>query len=145
LVGGFIVVVVLVAVAIKYWYVWVPVSLVILLFSAWESQRNRRRRAEQDVVEQVEREAEAERRRELVASREIEEAARVKAWLAAPPPQLAIPTRFTEAWLAQRVPTMHPGQVPELRTALRSRGWSEVKVDVRLSSHLARNPYITDD
>src|SRR4051812_38352163 len=35
-------------------------------------------------------------------------------WLAAPPPPLELPGRFTQNWIASNVPRLHPGQVPVL-------------------------------
>lgn len=49
-------------------------------------------------------------------------------WLASPPPPLVFPGRFTQNWIQQNAPLLHPGQVPPLLEELRARGWTEARI-----------------
>jgi len=62
---------------------------------------------------------------------EQERAAR-EAWLAGPPPPLSLPSRFTQQWLEEHVPSLHPGQVPVLLREMRARGWTEQRIADRV-------------
>jgi hypothetical protein len=57
-------------------------------------------------------------------------------WLASPPPPLLVPGRFTQRWIAENVPSLHPGQVPALRKELRARGWTDDKIALRVEPYL---------
>lgn len=57
-------------------------------------------------------------------------------WLASPPPPLQAPARFTQSWIANNVPSLHPGQVPALLAELRSRGWTDEKIAMRIRPYL---------
>lgn len=99
--------------AIEYWYVSIPVALALAVVVMWSRRRARTRRQEAE-----------------------------QAWLGAPAPPLAVPSRFTDRWFAANVPVMHPGQVPALLAALRSRGWSNEKIAERVGPHLSANPHV---
>jgi hypothetical protein len=55
-----------------------------------------------------------------------------QAWLAAPPPSLVVPGRFTQNWIASNVPHLHPGQVPPLIDEMQRRGWSDTDIQRRV-------------
>jgi hypothetical protein len=57
-------------------------------------------------------------------------------WLEAPPPPLAFPGRFTQNWIADNVPQLHPGQVQGLRAELKARGWSDDRIAQRVTPYL---------
>jgi hypothetical protein len=57
-------------------------------------------------------------------------------WLAGPPPGLQMPGRFTAKWIAENVPTLHPGQVPVLIEEMRRRGWSTADIERRVAPYL---------
>ena len=57
-------------------------------------------------------------------------------WLAGPPPALEMPGRFTAKWIAENVPTLHPGQVPVLVEEMRRRGWSAADIERRVAPYL---------
>lgn len=57
-------------------------------------------------------------------------------WLAGPPPPLQLPGRFTQTWITQHVPHLHPGQVPVLLAELRRRGWTELDIDQRVTPYM---------
>jgi hypothetical protein len=57
-------------------------------------------------------------------------------WLADPPPPLQLPGRFTQTWITQHVPHLHPGQVPVLITELRRRGWTDPDIDQRVMPYI---------
>jgi hypothetical protein len=57
-------------------------------------------------------------------------------WLEGPPPPLATPSRFTQTWIADNVPRLHPGQMPVLFEEMRSRGWSERDLELRVVPYL---------
>jgi hypothetical protein len=59
-----------------------------------------------------------------------------QAWLDGPPPPLPVPTRFTQTWIQDNVPLLHPGQIPTLLSELRSRGWNDSKIDQRVRPYL---------
>lgn len=56
-------------------------------------------------------------------------------WLADPPP-LQLPGRFTQTWITQHVPHLHPGQVPVLIAELRRRGWTDPDIDQRVMPYM---------
>ena len=70
----------------------------------------------------------AERQRQAHLARER--------WLAGPPPPLQFPGRFTQNWIAEHAPNLHPGQVPVLLTELRRRGWTETDIEQRFVPYL---------
>ncbi len=57
-------------------------------------------------------------------------------WLADPPPPLQLPGRFTQTWITQHVPHLHPGQVPVLIAELRRRGWTDPDIDQRVMPYM---------
>jgi hypothetical protein len=57
-------------------------------------------------------------------------------WLAAPPPPIQFPSRFTQNWIMENVPTLHPGQVPMLLAELRARGWTDGRIQRRITPYL---------
>ena len=57
-------------------------------------------------------------------------------WLAGPPPALELPGRFTAKWIAENVPTLHPGQVPVLVEEMTRRGWSSADIERRVVPYL---------
>jgi hypothetical protein len=61
-----------------------------------------------------------------------------EAWLAAPPPPLRLPGRFTQNWIANNVPELHPGQVPVLMEELTRRGWTDQDIERRVAQYLPR-------
>jgi hypothetical protein len=80
-----------------------------------------------------------ERRRlsaEVAAKREQHAQAAHAAWLASPPPPLELPGRFTQNWVVQTVPQLHPGQVRVLLEEMRRRGWSEADITRRVRPYL---------
>jgi hypothetical protein len=64
------------------------------------------------------------------------EAEAFQRWLDSPPPPMAFPGRFTQNWLAENVPYLHPGQVPMLMAELRARGWSDARINQRVAPYL---------
>jgi hypothetical protein len=84
----------------------------------------------------------AERAR-LVAEQAAEQERRARdaheAWLAGPAPFLHLPGRFTQNWILQNAPELHPGQVPALLDELRRRGWTDGDIQRRVV------PYLPDD
>jgi hypothetical protein len=60
-------------------------------------------------------------------------------WLAGPPPFLQMPGRFTQNWIAQNAPGLHPGQVPVLKEELRRRGWTDGDIERRVAPYLANH------
>lgn len=75
------------------------------------------------------------------AKQETERAAAHEAWLAAPAEPLILPSRFTDRWFEENVPTLHPGQVEPLLTELRARGWTEPRIEQRVGPWLKMNPH----
>jgi hypothetical protein len=61
------------------------------------------------------------------------------AWLAGPAPVLNFPGRFTAAWISNRVPGLHPAQVPILFAELRRRGWTDDDISSRVAPHLPQD------
>lgn len=57
-------------------------------------------------------------------------------WLADPPPALLMPGRFTQTWIAQNAPNLHPGQIPLLKDELRRRGWTDADIEQRVEPYL---------
>lgn len=57
-------------------------------------------------------------------------------WLDGPPPPLAVPSRFTQRWIEENVPSLHPGQVPVLLGEMRARGWTDVRIQERVGPYL---------
>jgi hypothetical protein len=57
-------------------------------------------------------------------------------WLAAPPPRLNLPGRFTQNWIAKNVPELHPGQVPVLMEELKRRGWTDDDIRSRVLQYV---------
>jgi hypothetical protein len=74
---------------------------------------------------------------ERAAEEERQLAQAHRQWLEAPPPFLTLPGRFTENWIANNVPLLHPGQVPILMDELRARGWTEARIAQRVTPYLA--------
>ena len=64
---------------------------------------------------------------------------RARSWLAAPAPPLTMPSRFTQAWLSETVPDLHPGQIDPLVQELTARGWTPEQIVHRLGPLLARH------
>jgi hypothetical protein len=56
----------------------------------------------------------AERQRQAVLAHQ--------GWLESPPPPLQLPARFTQSWIEENVPYLHPGQVPGLGSVVKSDG-----------------------
>jgi hypothetical protein len=86
-------------------------------------------------IDVLERPARQRRQEELAARLEAErmEAERgYREWLEGPPPPFQPPGRFTQNWLEDHVPYMHPGQVPMLLDELRARGWDDVRIAQRV-------------
>jgi hypothetical protein len=77
-----------------------------------------------------------ERAAERAAEERRREAEAFRAWLAAPAPPLAFPARFTQNWLAENVPYLHPGHVPLLLAELRARGWTDTRIEQRVIPYL---------
>jgi hypothetical protein len=109
--------------------------------------RNSRRTAEQRRVateQATERAAEARRAAAVQAGEErrrADERARLAAeahaaWLAGPPPLLVLPGRFTQNWIAENVPQLHPGQIPVLIEEMHRRGWSDADIARRVRAYL---------
>lgn len=119
---GLILVLGLVAIAVEWivehWYIAVPV-LVVALFAVLLAVGK------------------------YVEHSEAKRQAEIEAWLAAPGPPLVVPTRFSENWFAENVPSLHPDQVPALYDALRHRGWREDKIEARLRQYLDANPFMS--
>lgn len=122
-------VIIVVQFLIKWWFIVAPVAvlLAVLIFFGVKSRNERQRQAEADRL------AEAERLRVLRAE---EQRRAHEAWLAGPPPPLSMPGRFTQNWIQANVPRLHPGQVPALIRELRSRGWSDDRIDERVAPYL---------
>lgn len=118
--GALVGILFLVGLVVAYWYIALPVALVSAVI-AYLVHRNDQRR--------------------LVEAQEAH-AAQQQAWLAAPPPPLALPTRFTERWFENNVPYLHPGQVPRLMDELRARGWKDDRIQQRVGLFLGRNKYL---
>jgi hypothetical protein len=82
--------------------------------------------------------------RELEAERVAEQARQARnahaAWLAAPPPVLQVPARFTQNWIEANVPQLHPGQVAPLLAEMRARGWTEDRIAQRVGPYLPQHP-----
>ena len=78
--------------------------------------------------------------RERAAARAADQQRRARAaledWLAAPPPALQMPSRFTANWIAGNVPALHPGQVPALTHELKRRGWSDSDIHERVMPYM---------
>jgi hypothetical protein len=129
-IGAILLVLILLGLAIEYWYVALPILALFILgamLSAGADSKLKEQRALEEAAGR--REAEAQR---LSAQ---------QAWLKGRPPPLVPPGRFSETWFAENIPKMHPGQIPMLFVALRSRGWSDDKINERLAHHLARNEF----
>ena len=62
---------------------------------------------------------------ERAAERERQRAEAYRSWLDSPPEPLRLPARFTQTWLEENVPLLHPGQVPMLMDEMRARGWTD--------------------
>jgi hypothetical protein len=77
-----------------------------------------------------------ERAAERRAEAERAEAEAYRQWLNAPPPPLAFPGRFTQNWIAENVPQLHPGQIPLLRAELKARGWTDSRIAQRVEPFL---------
>jgi hypothetical protein len=86
------------------------------------------------------RKARAIERRRLAAEQEAERVRRVRIaheqWLAGPPPALDLPGRFTQNWIKENVPRLHPGQVSALTDELYRRGWTDDDITQRISPYL---------
>jgi hypothetical protein len=141
----FVIALTVVVYAVKYWYITMPIAVIVAIVVIAGRKAGRRAREEAETAERLER-AEAEKaaaaRREQ--QRQADEHARER-WLAAPPPALVSPGRFTDRWFADNIPQLHPGQVPMLRAELRARGWKDDRVEQRVGPYLARNPWIQSD
>jgi hypothetical protein len=57
-------------------------------------------------------------------------------WLESPPPPLQLPARFTQGWIEENVPYLHPGQVPVLIDELHARGWKDERIAQRVAPYL---------
>jgi hypothetical protein len=57
-------------------------------------------------------------------------------WLSSPPPPLPLPGRFTQKWIEENVPYLHPGQVPVLMEELHARGWTDRRIAQRVEPYL---------
>lgn len=91
-----------------------------------ERDRQARELAAQQARHERERLVEQERQARLAHER----------WLAAPPPPLSLPGRFTQTWIAHNAPELHPGQIPMLLEELTRRGWSESDIERRVVPYL---------
>ncbi len=140
--GVFLLVVIGVGLAVKYWYVAAPIAILALVIYVGNRKAQKEREAQMEADREVERVRAQEAAVEAERRRAEEEADRLATWLAAPPPPLALPTRFTETWLSREVPRLHPGQVPELLAALHSRGWTDDRIDDRVARYLTANPHL---
>lgn len=129
-------VLVLIALVVTYWYIAVPLVVivgVVAIFALRADARRAHERAEHQA--QLQREHE-QRQQALDRAREREREANHRAWLAGPPPPLAMPGRFTPNWLAANAPHLHPGQVPMLLKELRARGWTDGRINDRVRPYL---------
>jgi hypothetical protein len=86
----------------------------------------------------VERRAEERRRLRAAADDEAERQAELarQAWLQSPPPPLPVPGRFTQRWIEENVPYLHPGQGPVLMDELHARGWKDERIVQRVAPYL---------
>jgi hypothetical protein len=75
----------LVGLLVVYWKIAIPLLLAATILAATMAKSNSKRRQ-----------------------------AEYQAWLAGPPPPFSPPRRFTQKWIAENVPSLHPGQVPLL-------------------------------
>ncbi len=112
---AFITIACLIALIVKFWYIALSVAIAVGLAAVLVRRRSARQARERE-----------------------------RRWLAGPPPPLALPGRFTENWFGSHVPSMHPGQVPDLFEALRERGWTPERIEKRVTPYLKRNPYYSD-
>jgi hypothetical protein len=74
----------------------------------------------------------------LAAEQERQRVEAYRRWLEGPPPPLSLPGRFTQNWIAENVPQLHPGQLPVLMEELQARGWTEARIAQRVI------PYVTE-
>jgi hypothetical protein len=56
-------------------------------------------------------------------------------WLGSPPPPLQLPARFTQRWIEENVPYLHPRQVPALIDELHARGWKDDRIAQRVAPY----------
>jgi hypothetical protein len=78
------------------------------------------------------RERALQQEREMLAERAKVLASEHQEWLNGPPPPFQPPGRFTQSWLEDNVPHLHPGQIPMLVAELRARGWKEDRIAQRV-------------
>jgi hypothetical protein len=86
----------------------------------------------------VERRAQEREREAAAAAAERRRQAELEhqRWLDSPPPPLVVPGRFTQRWIVENVPALHPGQIPPLMDELKSRGWTDEKIALRVVPYL---------
>jgi type II secretory pathway pseudopilin PulG len=96
----------------------------------------KKRAAEQQRLESEQAAERAQQAREQAAERARQARVHHEQWLAGPPPPLQLPGRFTQTWITQHVPHLHPGQVPVLLAELRRRGWTELDIDQRVTLYM---------
>lgn len=96
-----------------------------------------KKRAAEQQRRESEQAAEQERQAHAQAAERANQARIAHAqWLAGPPPPLQLPGRFTQTWITQHVPQLHPGQIPVLFAELRRRGWTELDIDQRVKPYV---------
>lgn len=96
----------------------------------------KKRSAEQQRIASEQAAEQEQRAREQAAERARQARIAHEQWLAGPPPPLQLPGRFTQTWIAQHVPHLHPGQVPVLIAELRRRGWTDPDIDQRVTPYM---------
>jgi hypothetical protein len=109
-------------------------TLGVLLMPLFASAKKRAAEQQRLASEQAaERQQQA---REQAAERARQARTAHEQWLAGPPPPLRLPGRFTQTWITQHVPHLHPGQIPVLLAELQRRGWTELDIDQRVTPYM---------
>ncbi len=132
----------LIGLAIEYWYIAVPVAVLLLGLAFLGSRMQAKQKREEATRQDAEWRAMEAERQEAERERERRQQVAIEHWLAAPPPRLVMPGRFTQNWLAAHIPDLHPGQVPVLLKELHARGWTEERIEERVAPFLAENPHV---
>jgi hypothetical protein len=73
---------------------------------------------------------------ERAAERKRQQAEAYRRWLDSPAEPLIFPARFTQTWLEENVPQLHPGQVPMLTDEMRARGWTDARIQQRVAPYV---------